>query len=353
MNNIILKNEFKKFNSFQKHNFFERKIFIAEINNLDENKIHKFLKQIIFDESEEKYIRELALESYIELVFNQIISKRRALSLLIDDWYDIEAEIDKEKNTFLNLKRLRKLFLFYSSEKKDIEEIFLKNSNSDNLEISTLSNEKLGLIKIQKAILAKEKNEAISYFEESCSCFRKSMMEIENQVNHEFYLDFSLLNLNFLKNNFEDSNQKLINNLSKKLFTKQLYNLNITEDQDTNIQFYFFKMVDSVQDILNEKPNHWLDFEQKFNEMYINFCNIQYNEIEHKIYNIDTFNNFESYNKKFMLNDYFNCNFQYEKKKIEILLNCEKEKNIDKNQIEFLEYVNNLLGDNSQKKNFR
>jgi len=141
--------DFQLWNLANKLYFFDGKHY-TKIKDWKENKIISFFKFFITSKGENKYIIQKALASFVEFALLGIISNRQVLNLLIDETNDTEG-------IFIQLERLKSLFLFYELEPISIIEIFEKNVNNDQVEIKSESLFCLGLIHFLNA--NKENNE--------------------------------------------------------------------------------------------------------------------------------------------------------------------------------------------------
>ena len=163
----------------QKFLFFEEG-FISAISSVCEKDLNHFLREIIFDSSENTYIRKKALETFVECVIIKRLKVRHALCLLVDDW-SFGTEM------FLELQRLKELFFFYNEEQGEIERIFINSMSECEAEIISECCHNLGLINMQKSFLSVSRKESIDYLQKSKFFFGNASDIIENRIDSNIF----------------------------------------------------------------------------------------------------------------------------------------------------------------------
>ena len=256
MTNSTKKMNFKSLSMPQKFNFFE------DYNNsplisLKKNSLNTFLREIILDSSENNNIRKKALTTFIDYVALGKIKKRQALSLLIDEW-------SNNSDLFLDLQRLKDLFLFYNEEETEIEGIYNQYLNEAETELVSESFFNLGLINMQKGLTCEEKENSLIFLEKSKTYFSKSNEIIENRTDAQFYnLTVSIIIDNLT--GYKKVVQQNLRRIAKILFNIDAFSFGYTIDS-----FYigFYRVLNSLDKIEQENPNNWLDFRSSLNELF-------------------------------------------------------------------------------------
>ena len=111
-----LLNEYSIFTIPEKFHFFgcnAHKI----LGSFEEREIYNFLRSIILNEKENTNIRKKAIELHTEYILISKLKPRYALDILIESW-------KKTSCVFLEVRRLKDLFLFYELEQSDIKKIY-------------------------------------------------------------------------------------------------------------------------------------------------------------------------------------------------------------------------------------
>jgi hypothetical protein len=130
MENIrSLTEQYSVFTMPEKFHFFGCNAHII-LGSLEERDIYKFLRSVILDETENSNIRKKAIELHTDYILISKLKPRYALDILIESW-------PQEQDIFLEIRRLKDLFLFYESEPTEIMRIYQLGTNSDELEIQS------------------------------------------------------------------------------------------------------------------------------------------------------------------------------------------------------------------------
>lgn len=311
--------------------------FYAKIEGIEEKELNLLMRKIIQDEKENSYIRKICLELFTELVIIGKLKKRHGLSLLIDDW-------SSNADVFIELRRLKDLFLYYEIGEVDIESIYTNNLDHIETEIVSESYFNLGLIHFQKAMNATTQEFCLQYLETSKCNFDKSVIIIENQVNSVYYGNI-ISTLIELLNGLWGSANLLIKDLANLLFNKEVFSFSYQLD---NFQFGLYKILGSLQKICNEKPVEWLNYRMGLDQIYLNYSEITNSSLKQRLNKKCVVNDFVKLTKKWFLEPYFSIHLSSEITKLNIRLG---ELIVGTNEHDFLLYLKSII-ENDSKKNF-
>ncbi len=118
MSNIKkLTDQYHSFTIPEKFHFFGCRAHEC-LSALEERDIYKFLRSIILDETENSNIRKKAVELHTDYILVDKLKPRYALDILIEFWPAQQGDV------FLEVRRLKDLFLFYESEPIDVMNIY-------------------------------------------------------------------------------------------------------------------------------------------------------------------------------------------------------------------------------------
>ena len=171
-------NEYKAFTISEKFYFFDCNAHEI-LGSFKESDIYKFLRVIILNEEENPNIRKKAIELHTEYILINKLKPRYALDILIEFWAETQ-------DIFLEVRRLKDLFLFYELEPNDIKKIYQLGTNNDEVEIQSESYFHLGLIYFLSA-LKSEQSEFKKILQDSLSAFEAAFEVIENRIDAEFF----------------------------------------------------------------------------------------------------------------------------------------------------------------------
>lgn len=313
--------------------------FVDSIKVLDERTLNSSLRAIILDSDENGYVRKIALELFTELVILGKLKNRHAFSLLIDDW-------KPSTDIFLELRRLKDLLLYYEEsieESEEIESVFktgVENSESEIIGESLFS---LGIISFIKALKSSTKQEYKSTLDKSEYYFQKSLEQIENRVDSKFYQKAILILKELLLNKW-DSAIQYIKELGNNLFQKEAFSFKFEFD---NIQYGFYKILISLQQICIQQPRSWLDYRLELDNVFLNFSEITNSKVETRLNEKSLLDKLGVHLKDRILEPYFVINLSSEITKIDVLLQDIVEGSSEYN---FLQYIKTLIEGTNKKK---
>jgi hypothetical protein len=338
MNRTFNISDFKKLSIPEKLDFL-RDSFIDAIKELDEKTLNSTLRSIVLDSNENAYVRKSALELFTELVILGKVKTRHAYSLLIDDWIPNE-------DTFLELQRLKDLLLYYEpadEECGDIESIFKTGIKNSEAEIIGESFFNLGMISLTKAFRSSNENEYKAYLESGACYFQKSIVEVENRVDSKFYQKVILI-LNELLYNKWDSAILYIKELANNLFQKEVFSFNYSFD---NIQYGFYKILNSLQQICIQKPQDWINYRLELDNVYLHYTEITNSKITTRLNEKALIEKIGKHLNDSILVPFFAINLSPEITKIDVLLRDNTEGSSEWN---FLNFLKTIIQDTDKKK---
>ncbi|MBW3496194.1 hypothetical protein [Bacillus sp. FDAARGOS_1420] len=305
--------------------------------NFDGKKVQQFLKNIILDSGENLYIRKKALENFINLVMIKKIKKRSALGILIDEW-------EFTGDDFLEITRLKKLFLFYEDETEEIEEIYIVLKEHEKNEIKSESLFQLGCIYFLKANAIKDKEAYVKCLKSSLEYFQKSNNCIENRIDAEFFCTVIKLLLDIIQHR-ESEFQLSFKKMAKLLWQQKLFSF---ESQVAPLQVGLFRTLNAFRKISMVEPSSWLDYRKEFNQLCYYFYEIKNQEVCMELMESSLLKNMKGNLMRRTIEPLFSLNFKAEICKIEKLLNeADKESEMHK----FLSYLKQLISKTEVKEN--
>jgi hypothetical protein len=244
----------------------------ALLNEWKADEIYQLLEGIVLNTLENANLRKRALAALTDYAMLRKIKVRRALHVLIDAWPAV-ADI------FLELQRLKDLYLFYSEEKTEIESIFLSYAKADEAEISAEANYRLGLIKLQQALEETVHEDRIVLLEQSYSCLAVANREVENRGDALFIKTVVTILRNALVNNWHEVNgdwQKLGN----LLFEMQAKSFSFRQ----NVLFLaLYRCIGEMQLLRSKNASTWLDFREELTKIYYHFSELQNQKIKDRL----------------------------------------------------------------------
>lgn len=338
MNEVFNISEFKSLSIPQKINFLDGN-FIDSIQFSDDKSLNVVLRSIALDSNENSFVRKNALKLFTDLVFIGKLKNRQALSLLIDDW-------SPSKDVFLELQRLKDLLLYYeesNEESDDIESIFKAGTVNSEAEIVGESLFNLGIISFQKALRSPNEEEFKLALKNSDYYFQKSIEVIENRIDSMFYQKVILILTELLSNKW-GSVMLYLKELGNNLFQKEVFSFKVDFD---NLQYGFYKMLTSLQQICIQQPKYWIDYRLELDIVYLNYIEITNSEISARLNEKALLKKLGNYLKGKILEPYFIINLSAETTKIDVLLRYKSE---GTPEYDFLQYLKTVIENTDKKK---
>lgn len=239
---------------------------------MDKKIVQRSLNDIILNLNENSNIRQKALETFMNLVMLGKIRKRVALNLLLDEW--IESE-----DAFLEISRLKSLFLFYEDESEEIEEVYKSLIDHDDLEVKSECLFQLGLMNLLNANVMINKEEYTSFLEKSLFYFENSNDLLENRMDAKFFslIVSSLIETIHGSHGSMDHTLKII---SKLLWEQRVFSF---DEEITSLQVGLYRSLSSFRKISLVNINDWLDFRKGFNDLCYYFYEIKNQEFKNVI----------------------------------------------------------------------
>lgn len=313
----------------EKFGFFDSGDHNHIMESLEEKELHLFLESIIIDGDENSNIRKKALENFTDAVLFQKLKIRHALALLIDNWTETE-------DIFLQVRRLKDIFLFYEEEPEEIEAIYDGLSNHTEAEIQSECNYNLGLIYLFQSFTEDQKREeCLELLQESRTYFQRAVVGSENRIDADFFRTVSSILIDIL----QELHGALLDNISRisqLLFQQQIFSF---DGNLPPIQLGFYRTVYSLSKIKIENPSGWLDYRSKFKQLCFYFYEIKNQEIKNRLSQSKLLNGFSRQLINESIEPYFAMSFNAEVSKIEKRLS---EVEIPSREHEFLLYLKDI-----------
>lgn len=318
--------EFSNYPLPKKVDFFDNGV-AAIIQSMEEIQLYKLLKEIILNISENSFIRKSAISTLVESVFLGKIKDRQAVLVLVDEW-------EKSEQIFVEVQRIKDLFYFYNLE-PEIHDIYTSYLENEDMEIVTEAQLNLGFIHLQKGFEAVGKNDKITLFQRANKYFMESDNSIENRIDAKFYRIVSSVLLDLLSLKTANIDNQL-NQLSEILKEKWLNSFDFKENI---MDVSFFRTLTSISNIIKEKPESWIEYPQKFDELYQSYTEIQNQAIKKRLNQSKLSQVFVNLSKEMVIEPYFALNFHAQIIKIDTyILEYPKNSPI----IDFLKYIKKL-----------
>ena len=306
---------------------------LERLNSID---LSKFLSAIALDQTENSNLRKRAVELHTEYILVKRIKTRRALSLLIDDWNDTQE-------VFLEVRRLKDLFLFFEEDSDSIREIYEEGKKSREPEIQSESLFRLGLLTFLESLKTCEREKSIVLLTSSAEFFYSSADSTENRVDAEYFCDVSNLLIDLLQHK-QRMLPHYMKRLAHRLWNRQVFSLSNSIDP---FEVGFYRTLFSLSKIIEIQPSSWLDYRKGFDDLYCFFCEINNKELKLRLFDSFIEEKFSSYIVAQAIEPYFILNFSAEKAKIEAMLD---ESQDSPGRQAFLTYVLNCATDEAKKK---
>ncbi|MBJ7880990.1 hypothetical protein [Gelidibacter salicanalis] len=327
--------EFKTLSTPEKISFLEND-FVGSIINLEEKTINSSMREIILDEKENSFVRKIGLELFTDLVVLGKLKIRQGLSLLIDDWIP-SSEI------FIELQRLKDLYLYYDDSNEEIEIIYQQKLNDSEAELVSESLLNLGLINFQKALTSTSEEECSKALTISESYFIKSYEELENRIDSNFYFKVVSI-LGEIINNRWGSAKEYIRELGNILFQREVFSFDYKLE---NLQFSFYKILTSLQKLCNKQPNNWLDYRSELDNVYLCYSEITNSTLKQRLNENSVASSLGNFVSEKIFEPYFMIHFSSEITKLNVRLGELQQGTEEHN---FLSYLKSVIENNNKKK---
>ncbi|WPU99044.1 hypothetical protein SNE26_23820 [Mucilaginibacter sp. cycad4] len=278
--------------------------FFAEISNVSKKDLKTFLSSIISDSAENVYIKKQAIDRLMDLVFLNSIKPRQALGILLDDW--------EGTNLLLTVNRVKSLYYLYEQDPDEIETIFTAYSKEDEAELSAEALFHLGLINLQKGLLASELEYSLFSLEKSKSDFHSASQLIENRIDAVVFTKIVELTIDVIKKVTASLSNKL-KELASLLFQRESYAFSFV---DAPFYVGFYRVLYGLLEISQQTPSSWLDFRHNLTNLFFQYSSIQNQEIKSRLSLSTLTTSFiEKLDDSFFL-PFFSLNFSAEKSRI-------------------------------------
>lgn len=325
----------------EKVELVDSKALIQFAPQFDNKTINHFFNTIILDKNENTFIRKEMIKSFSELVFLKQVKDRQLFSLFIDSWKD---DWFTSNEVFIETQRLKELLYFYmpeSAESDDIEAAYKQGLSSNDTEILSECRYSLGMIFFQKALLADSPNVFQTHINASKTNLESASEIVENRID-AIIVSKVIVILEALNNkNWADASFKIAQ-LANKLFQRNLFSL---DEQKNDVQFTFYQLLCSLQNICQEKPCEWLDFQSELDKLFVNYNDITNARLQEKYQNILSYFSENIVNRVFK--PYVISNLTAEITRIRILKNDE---DIGSDKYQFLQSLEKLIAEGDKKK---
>jgi hypothetical protein len=304
------------------------------LSSFEEREIYNFLRSIILNEQENTNIRKKAIELHTEYILISKLKPRYALDILIESW-------TKTQDIFLEVRRLKDLFLFYELEQSDIKKIYQLGTHNDEVEIQAESYFHLGLIYFLSA-LKSEKSEFKKMLQDSLSAFESAFEIIENRIDAEFFKAIINFILDLMEGRKESSNYHLSR------LTEILWRRDILSISNVSSPFWvsFYKVLLSISKVEELLQPSWLDYRENFSKLHYYYCEIKNDELKDRLSESLLNEEFSKYCVASFFDPYILINHNYEVAKIDVRL---KEVSVNSDEYKFLSYLKEI-GSNSDSK---
>ncbi len=321
----------------QKFHFFgvEAQETFQKLNQKD---LAKFLKAVILDQNENANLRKQAIEIHTEYVFIQKLNPRNELTILIDEWSDIN-------DVFLEVRRQKDLFLFYDERgeaAEEIEQIYQASINHTEVEIQAEAYFHLGLIELLKA-LNSDRNESEHLFNKSYNYFVSSATRVENRSDAIFFQNVVSIILGILRNNSARIPEHM-EILAQILWQRSVLSLT---GVISPFEVGFYRALFSITKINLSSPSAWLDFRKGFVELHYFYSEIKNAEIKDRLSKSVIQNQLSIYLINNLVEPFFSINLSAEQARIEVR---QGEINNSSEEYVFLDYLKALISNKASKK---
>ncbi|MCX2454343.1 hypothetical protein OQX61_23940 [Pedobacter sp. PLR] len=278
---------------------------IQKFFDLDDIQLNGFFKNIVLDEAENDYVKKKALGNYVDVVLLNKIKPRQALGLFVDDW-------KKDGELFLELERLKTVFIFHELEPDSIEEIYNAHLLNYEGELAAESSLRLGMIQLQKGMLAEDRALSLKYFSEGYALFTKSDQIIENRIDARIYalVSSTLIDLMDSRTGAIDGG---IQQIGAYLFQMQASSF---ADKEVPLYLGLYRILLYLSKITNEDPDNWLNFREGLRNLHHQYALIENENLSKRLSEGVLSESFRTLVQQKMLKPYFVLNFSAQVSKI-------------------------------------
>lgn len=281
--------------------------FDTSILSLKERELNGLLRGIILSTLESSYVRKKALELFVGCVISDRLKSRHALSLLIDDWSDDFEEV------FLETLRIKQLFLFFHFDENAVEEAVKSYLCLDESEVCSEANYCLGLIYLQRAFSGLTESAVKNNLAESYRHFHASSTLIENRIDAQIYM-ITIEVLTDLFSQTLGATQEKLEKISLLLFGYEVFSF------DKNFEYPqvgYYRALNSLVFMKEMKPDKWLDFREGFQELFLQFSEIQNIELRKELNQKNFSTLFKNCLETNFVDPYFVLNFRANLNRVE------------------------------------
>jgi hypothetical protein len=315
-----LTDRYSGFTTHEKFHFFECTAH-ESLSGVEELGVHKFLSSIILNSHENSNIRKKAIELHTNYILINKLKARYALSLLIDAW-------PNPHDIFLEVHRLKDLFLFYELDPDSIVDVYRLGISSAEIEIQSESYFYLGLIHFLSALKADEVDSR-KLFQQSINDLESAFSIIENRTDAEFFRAVVAFVLDLLKGRKESVDYHL-SVLAEILWRRDALSIC---GLNSPFQISFYRILFSMSKASQLLKSTWLDYRENFARLHYYFCEIKNDELKNRLSHSLLSSEFSNYCVSNFFEPYILLSPAYELAKIDERL---KELNIDSDEYRFL-----------------
>lgn len=327
MSNIqLLKDSYSAFTLPEKFSFFGCNAHEV-LGSFKERDIYNFLRLVILDEEENSSIRRKAIELHTNYILLNKLKPRYALDILIESWPECQ-------DVFLEIRRLKDLFLFYESEPDEIINIYRLGTTNNEMEIQSESYYNLGLIYFLTALKSGEV-ELRDSLQNSLSAFESANEIIENRTDAEFFKIVVAFILDLLENRKESSTYYL-SRLTEILWRRDLLSIS---GLNSPFQISFYKILFSISKLDKLLHSTWLDYRENFSKLHYYYREIKNDELKTRLSESLLKEEFSKYCIASFFDPYLLVSPAYEIAKIDARL---EEVNVDSDEYTFLNYLKEI-----------
>ena len=331
--------------NFKQYPLYEKFAFFCngntqKLHEFSARELHLFLKAIITDETENSDIRKHALKIFVDFALADKIKLRHAVSLLLDD-------LEGTEETFLQLRRLKDLFLFYEQEEQDIRKTYEELGEHQEPEISSECCYQLGLIYFYEANKISDDLDAVlAHIDKSQSYFHQSQLIIENRIDAKFFSELTELLSSILRGNYNTISAS-VESLGQLIWEQNIFSF---RGDVSSLQVGLYRAIFSLKESVKKSPEEWLDFRKSFDSLCYYFYEIKNTAIIERLAEDQLLKTFSERIIADVVEPFFRINFHAQAKRIE-----KRASELDKNSegYKFLIYLKGLLEENSSKKKLR
>lgn len=327
---------FKKYSLRDKFAFFYNGD-TQKLHDFSSKELHLFLKTIITDETESSDIRKHALKTFVDFALADKIKLRHAVSLLLDD-------LEGTEETFLQLRRLQDLFLFYEQEEQDIRKTYEELGEHQEPEISSECCYQLGLIHFYEANKTSDDLDAVlAHISKSQSYFHQSQLIIENRIDAKFFSELTGLLSSILQGNYNTISTS-VERLGQLIWEQNIFSF---RGDISSLQVGLYRAIFSLKKSVKQSPEEWLDFRKSFDSLCYYFYEIKNTELIGRLAEDQLLKTFSERIIADVVEPFFRINFHAQAKRIE-----KRASELDENSEEyrFLIYLKELVEKNRSKK---